>query len=424
MRRIIEKLAHERQQQESEFSKKLEELKKKCSQALGVKNSSPLQPVAAELEQALDSKGNKAAEGKSSFFSFLSSKKKDKSESLSPTTAQFGQAALRKFENYIDQNLTQIRELILALAEVIEAQASLTDAKDREWDALSSNHVSMIFKSMEWRVDKLAAEYADVKILMKKFLLLKEKLNDLLSVLAAKKEPAPAQVKELLKPLEDWSYAGFENRFRGCGEEVKKKQEGYLPFFIQNKTVVDLGCGRGEFLELLQEKGIKAEGIDLNQAMVEICLEKGLNCHLGDLLEKLAEYENESLGGLFSSQVVEHLPPSYLKRLVELSYAKLTPSSYLVIETINPASVFSYIQIYLLDLSHQKPIHPQTLKFLLESSGFEEVEIKYSSPLEQEKLQEIPTTDELTSTLNQNIDKLNKLLYAPANYAAIGKKGI
>jgi len=80
------------------------------------------------------------------------------------------------------------------------------------------------------------------------------------------------------------------------------------------------------------------------------------------------------------------------------------------------------VQIFFLDLTHQKPIHPQTLKFLLESSGFEDVEIKYSHPLEQEQLQILPGADETASILNRNIDNLNKLLYAPPNYSAIGLK--
>jgi O-antigen chain-terminating methyltransferase len=108
--------------------------------------------------------------------------------------------------------------------------------------------------------------------------------------------------------------------------------------------------------------------------------------------------------------------------VVELSYFKLAPSTYFVLDTVNPASVFSLVQIYFLDISHQTPVHPQALKFLLESSGFEQVEIQFSAPLEKEKLQELPGADEIASILNQNIDKLNKLLYAPANFAVIGKK--
>lgn len=358
MKRVIEKFAHERKQKENEFSRKLKNIKKKSEEFFSSQDSSSLQN----------------------------------------------------------------REILSSLLELIELQTSLFDAKDKEWDALGSNHVRMIFKSMEWRVDKLAAEYEDVKILMKKFLLLKEKLHRLLSALEDKRPPSPAEVKEFLEPLQDWRYASFENRFRGSEQQVKNQQSIFLSYFKKGRKVLDLGCGRGEFLELLEEKGIEVEGIEINQEMIEICSNKGLNCQKGDILEKLAEYEDGTLGGIFSSQVIEHFSPSYLRRLVELSYFKLAPSTYLVLETINPASVFSLVQIYFLDLSHQKPILPQALKFLMERAGFEEVEIKYSSPLKQERLKDIPTKDEITSTLNQNIDKLNKLLYAPSNYAAIGWK--
>jgi O-antigen chain-terminating methyltransferase len=356
MRRILEKLAQERQQKEKDFAQKLEEIKKKTQD-----------------------------------ISLL-------------------------------QSLTLTRHLFAGLIDLIELQAALADAKDKEWDALGSNHVGLIFKSMEWRVDKLAAEYEDVKILMKKFILLREKLTQLLAVLEEKKMPTPPEVREFLEPLEDWRYAGFENRFRGYEEEVKKQQRDYLSSFPKKGVVLDLGCGRGEFLELLRENGIEAAGVDSNSQMVDICLDKGLRCQKGDILEKLAEWEDGSLAGIFSSQVIEHLPPANLKRLIELSYQKLSPSGMLVLETINPASVFTLVQIFYLDLSHQKPIHPQALKFILEAAGFEDVQIKYSFALESERLKNLPGADERTAILNQNIDRLNDLLFAPANYAAISRK--
>jgi O-antigen chain-terminating methyltransferase len=275
---------------------------------------------------------------------------------------------------------------------------------------------------MEWRVNDLAAAYKDVNLLMKKFLLLKEKLNELLSILTDNKMPSPRLVEDVLLPLEDWQYAGFENRYRGSEDEVKKQLENYIDFFRQEKKVLDLGCGRGEFLTLLAENGIAAEGIDINEQMIDICRERDLNCSKADILDKLAESEEESLGGIFSSQVIEHMSPNYLKRVIELAFHKLAPSSYIVLETINPTSVFALVQIYYLDLSHQKPIHPQALKFLLESAGFEDVEIKLSSELQQEKLQELPSADEGSTILNRNVDKLNKLLYSAPNYAAIGQK--
>jgi SAM-dependent methyltransferase len=356
MRRTLEKLGRERQDKENDFTRNLEEIKKKT------KNLSLL------------------------------------------------------------HSRSSTRELIAGLTELIELQASLADAKDREWDALGSNHVGLIFKSMEWRVDKLAAEYEDVKILMKKFVLLREQLARLLALLEEKKMPAPAEVREIHEPLEDWQYAGFENRFRGSEEEVKKQQRDFVSYFAKKGAVLDLGCGRGEFLELLRENGVDAAGVDSNSQMVEICLDKGLRCEKGDILEKLADREDGSLAGIFSSQVIEHLSPVQLKRLIELSYQKLGPSGVLVLETINPASVFTLVQVYYLDLSHQKPVHPQALKFMLEASGFENVEVKYSVTLENEQLKNLPGADERTALLNQNIDRLNDLLFAPANYAAIAAR--
>jgi O-antigen chain-terminating methyltransferase len=279
----------------------------------------------------------------------------------------------------------------------------------------------MIFKSLEWRVDQLEAQYKDANMLMKRFLDLKEKLTQLTATLEDKELPTPSQVGEILQPLEDWRYTGFENRFRGSEDAVKIQLQEYLPFFKKGKKVLDLGCGRGEFLDLLKSKWIDAEGIDINEQMVSICKDKGLICSKGDILERLAEHENDSLGGIFSSQVVEHLPPDYLKRMLEIAYVKLEPSSPIVLETINPTSVFALVQIYHLDISHKQPIHPQALKYLLESSGFEDVQIQYSAPLE-EMLKTLPGADEHTALLNANIDRLNKLLFSPPNYAAIGYK--
>lgn len=394
MRRVIEKLAQERKKKEEEFQKKIDEIKEK---------SKVLQEIKASLRPSKISLPQKR-QGLLSLFS--RSKKFIPQEPPEP----------------LSRYMIQTHELISSLLNLIELQASLMDAKDKEWDALGNNHVGIIFKSMEWRVDKLASEYEDVKILMKKFLLLKEKLNRLLAVLEKKKAPAVAQVREILEPLEDWRYMSFENRFRGYEEAVKKQQENYLAYFKKGGKVLDLGCGRGEFMELLKKRGIKGMGIDSNSQMVETCLDKGLNCQKGDILEKLAEWKNVSLDGIFSSQVIEHLPPAYLKKMIDLCFEKLRPSGVLVLETINPTSVFALVQIYFLDLSHQMPIHPLALKFLLETAGFEDVEIKYSDGLSEDRLQNLPAADETTRILNQNIDSLNKLLYSAPNYATIGRK--
>jgi len=407
MKRTIEKLTQRRKEKQDEFSRNLEKIKKKTEELSPPDNIFRLQHLSSRLKEIIETR------------------KKTNAFKKTPSEEPFqNQVSIlfSELQEILEKNLNSTKELFTSMADLIESSIALADAKDQEWDALGSNHVGMIFKSMEWRVDKLAASYEDVNLLMKKFIHLKEKLNQLLLVLEEKSLPSKPVVREILQPLEDWRYAGFENRYRGNEEEVKKQQSQFLPFFKQAEKVLDLGCGRGEFLELLQENGTDAEGIDVNEQMIEVCRDKGLICQKGDILETLIKCEDNSLGGIFSSQVIEHLPPKYLKRMIELAYFKLAPGSYLVLETLNPASVFALVQIYFLDLTHQKPIHPQTLKFIMETSGFEDVEIRYSAPLEGEQLHTLPGADETASILNKNIDNLNKLLYAAPNYAAVGIK--
>jgi O-antigen chain-terminating methyltransferase len=419
MKRTLEKLAGERQEKENAFAQKLEALKQKCPDDRPAQAASSLEHVLSRLKELLKKEQEQNRPGKS----FLTRLAKTSSPEI-PGSAFHEQAflLLREQQSLLLQNITLSKELFTGLEELIELQAALVDTKDREWDALGSHHVGLIFKSMEWRVDKLAAEYEDVKLLMKKFIQLRDQLDRLLAVLEGGQRPTPAEVKKILEPLEDWRYAGFENRFRGSEEEVKRKLREYVPYFSKEGMVLDLGCGRGEFLELLQESGIAAAGVDISSQMVDICLDKGLRCQKGDILETLAELMDGSLSGIFSSQVIEHLPPVYLQKLLGLAQRKLAPSGAIVLETINPVSVFALVQIYYLDLSHRNPVHPQALKFMLEAAGFENVEIKYSSALDRERLQNLPGADERTAVLNRNIDNLNDLLFAPANFAAIARR--
>jgi 2-polyprenyl-3-methyl-5-hydroxy-6-metoxy-1,4-benzoquinol methylase len=407
MKRTIEKLTRQRKERQDEFSINLDKIKKRTEEFSPSENISRLQHLSSHLKEVIEA-GQKVRALK-------------KIPSLESFQNQVF-TIFSELQDILGKNLNDIKELFIFLANLIESCIALIDAKDKEWDALGSNHVGMIFKSMEWRVDKLASSYEDVNLLMKKFIHLKEKLDELLSALEEKSLPSKTLVSEILQPLEDWRYAGFENRYRGSEEEVKKQQSQFLLFFKQAEKVLDLGCGRGEFLELLQENGIDAEGIDVNEQMVEICRDKGLNCRKGDILETLTKCQDNSLGGIFSSQVIEHLPASYLKTMIELAYFKLAPGSHLVLETLNPTSVFALVQTYFLDLTHNKPIHPQTLKFFMETSGFEDVEIHYSALPNEERLQTLPGADETASILNRNIDNLNKLLYAATNYAAVGIK--
>jgi O-antigen chain-terminating methyltransferase len=192
-----------------------------------------------------------------------------------------------------------------------------------------------------------------------------------------------------------------------------------------------VGCGRGEFLELLRERGIRARGIDVNAAMVDVCRGKGLDAETGDALTYLRALPDGSLAGLFAAQVVEHLEPRYLTRLLDAAFDKLRPGAPIVLETINPACWFAFFESYIRDLTHVRPVHPDTLKYLLIASGFQRVDIRYSAPYpDADKLQKLAAGSgqeavltDAVETINANVEKINRLLFTYLDYAAIGRRG-
>ena len=135
----------------------------------------------------------------------------------------------------------------------------------------------------------------------------------------------------------DFDYFGFEERFRGSEKDIKERQRVYVEFFQEANQVLDIGCGRGEFLELLKEAGIKAKGVDLDLDMVLYCEEKRLDVVRQDAFTYLESLPDDSLGGLFAAQLVEHFEPSRISELVNLCRRKLQPGGVLIFETPNPA---------------------------------------------------------------------------------------
>ena len=236
-------------------------------------------------------------------------------------------------------------------------------------------------------------------------------------------KPAEATVSATHGRFGAWKYVGFEDRFRGSREEIRARLEAYLPIFAGASDVLDIGCGRGEFLNLLREQGVGARGLDLNHEMVEVCRAQGLDAVEGDALGYLRSLPDGSLGGLFAAQVAEHLEPDYLLELLEEAFTKLRPGSAIVLETINPACWFAFFSSYIRDITHVRPLHPDTLSYLLTAHGFQEVSVRYSAPYpERDKLVRVPGEGIVEDALNANADKLNALLFTYMDYAAIGRR--
>ena len=231
------------------------------------------------------------------------------------------------------------------------------------------------------------------------------------------------------------AYVGFEDRFRGSEDEIRARQQDYVQYFTGRSDVLDIGCGRGEFLELLKQHGISGRGLDLNPEMVEVCRARGLAVTNADARGYLRGLPDESLGGIIALQVIEHLEPSYLAETLALAYDKLRPGARMVLETINPACWVAFFESFIRDLTHQKPIHPETLQYLLQATGFSTVEIVYRAPIaEGGKLRRVTprpehygdtaqdALTELVSSFNSNVDRLNGRLFSYQDYAAVAVK--
>jgi O-antigen chain-terminating methyltransferase len=197
--------------------------------------------------------------------------------------------------------------------------------------------------------------------------------------------------------------------------------------FEGQTDVLDLGCGRGEFLELLRTHGIPARGLDSNLAMVEASRARGLDVTQGDALSYLSGLPDGSIGGMFAAQVVEHLPPDYLSKLLEAAAHKIRGGGVIVLETINPACWLAFFESYIRDLTHVRPLHPETLQFLVRVSGFHDVRVQFTSPVaDAERLALLPpaageTAASVVDAFNENVTKLNARLFGYQDYAVIGR---
>ena len=164
-------------------------------------------------------------------------------------------------------------------------------------------------------------------------------------------------------------YRGFEDIFRGSEEMIRDRQRVYLELVADCPPVLDAGCGRGEFLDLLAERGIDHLAVDLDPEMVARCREKGHEVEQGDLVEFLEDTPAASLGTVFSAQVAEHLDPAQLQRFLELALSRLRPGGLLVVETVNPHSPAA-LKTFWVDPTHVQPLFPETLLALCQLSGY------------------------------------------------------
>jgi 2-polyprenyl-3-methyl-5-hydroxy-6-metoxy-1,4-benzoquinol methylase len=194
------------------------------------------------------------------------------------------------------------------------------------------------------------------------------------------KEATPApKPTEAGVPL-PFDYGRFAERFRGTEEYVKAGQQFYLPMFKGCRSVLDIGCGLGEFLEMMRDAGIPARGIDMSDESVAMCRHKGLEAGRADLFEYLAALPEASLDGIFCAQVVEHIPPERLPEMIKLCASRLSRNGAIAIETPNPECLAIFATHFYLDPTHTRPVPHPLLAFYLEEFGVGNIEVRRLAP--------------------------------------------
>ena len=224
--------------------------------------------------------------------------------------------------------------------------------------------------------------------------------------------PAPS-ITPAAQPAQpiDFDYTRFAFRFRGPEQHVRQTEEFYIPFFAGCRNVLDVGCGRGEFLDLMRESGVQAKGIDLAAESIAQCRDKGLAAEVADLFAYLGPDTAGAFDGIFASQIVEHLDPAKLPAMIRLCAASLRRGGVLAIETQNPECLAIFATYFYLDPTHTRPVPHQLLEFFMEEAGMGSIEVHELSPA----IESIPEIGELP-------EAFRKRFFGGLDYAIIGRK--
>ncbi|MDA8016904.1 MAG: methyltransferase domain-containing protein [Thermoanaerobaculia bacterium] len=233
--------------------------------------------------------------------------------------------------------------------------------------------------------------------------------------------------------LEEQSYLSLEEKYRGSESDIAARISAYLPHLEackkSGRDVLDLGCGRGEALEVFTGHGLSGCGVDSSSEMVARCREKGLRAEQGDLFSHLASLEEGSLGAVVSFHVIEHLPAETLPKLCRLAWRALAPGGVLILETPSPLSMVMAARNFWIDPTHLRPVHPAHLEVTYREAGFEPVHRIDLHPFSQDDvlpeidLEALPEDQHLLAhEVNRLRDLLDDLLFGYRDFALLGTK--
>jgi len=314
-------------------------------------------------------------------------------------------------------DLQEVRHDLLRDVQNNHRRISHLEAFKREGFSDVMRHSDSLYAVVDQKLDRYRRQSQD----------LWSRLGSLLARVEGTESPGLAA--ELEEGWREQGYRSLEDRFRGTQEDIANRVATYLPFLPPAGEVLDLGCGRGEALEVVGARGLEVRGVDLSAEMVDECRGRGLTASCGDLFEALADCRQGSLAGVLSLHVIEHLDGADVDKLIRLAWRALDAGGALILETPNPLSLVVAARNFWRDPTHRRPIHPDTLAFLFGEAGFESVERLDMRPFgEEEQLPEVNLSEVpadlkiLAEGVNEIRDHLDALLYGYQDYAIVGMK--
>jgi SAM-dependent methyltransferase len=369
----------------------------------------------------------KAPEGSGESLGFL---ERRATEALKPAIArqqEWNANVVRILNGFIAEEskaIARLREISSALVRYAQRLLPTADARDRVASGYATLRSELILEAFDRRLESLHLRVDGLKALLDRIEVLGAEVRAVRETLAAQ-APGPAVAQAAREAASSSVYGAFENRFRQSNDVLASRFAKYAADFAdrpKDAAVLDLGCGRGEFLKALKDTGIQGRGVESNAAAVAVCQAKGLDVVNGDLIGFLKAAETASVGGIFAAQVAEHLPPAVLQSLLVESHRVLKAGGKLILETVNPRSVTGLLEVFNRDLTHEKPLHPDTFSFLAAAAGFVDVRVEMLSPLPAlSQLRRLEASSsvpgQVVDVFNENVDRLNALLYGSLEYA-------
>ena len=319
------------------------------------------------------------------------------------------------WEKKLATNEMQFLRSVADLEGAFQYRLTLMDGSYR--DTVRSQHADFTARLDQRGVEIQKRLWADMEKVRAEFdKLIHVELRLIRQRLGARFESLPAEAGVAAAPSQAaaglaFDYARFAEAFRGSEDRVQEAQQIYLDDFRNCTSVLDIGCGRGEFLELMREAGVQARGIDSSLESIALCREKNLPAEIADLFEYLGGLNDGELDGIFCSQVVEHLPPERLPEMIRLASSKLRRGGVIAIETPNPECLAIFSTYFYLDPTHYRPVPQKLLTFYLSECGIGDLQVRY---LEQ-AMDSMPSLAELPQAFRQ-------AFFGGLDYSIVGRK--